>query len=505
MSELTTSLTHSWPEIVLTAGLLLVVLADASLARWRGWLTQALAACTQAAALLLVIADRAGSGRPLWGGMVVLDPLTSFFKALAVGAALVIVLAFTFRNSRELAGLSRGEFYALLLAATLSNLLLISANDLAMLYLALEMVSLASYILVAYLKGDRLSNEASLKYLLFGAASTGAMLYGLSLLYGLTGTTRLPEIQQALAAGLTDTNRTTLYVIAVLIFAGFGFKTAAVPFHFWCPDAYEGAPTPVTAYLSVAPKVAGFAILTRFCFGSLSLPLSTGWDLMPRIEWPQLLIVVSVLTMTVGNVAALTQTNMKRLLAYSSIAHAGYVLMGVVALSENGARGVMVYLFAYLLMNLGAFLVVLLVHQHEGTFDLRDYPGLMRRAPVLAVTLALLLLSLMGIPPFVGFVAKLYVFAAVIDKGLAGGGPAYFWLAAIGALNAAVAAFYYARVLKAIIIDREEVGAEKPSFRVPAIDRAWVVAFAIANLVPVLAWSVVEGWTKDALTLWARQ
>ncbi len=487
LSEITTSLAHFRPETLLTAALLLVVLADATLARWRGWLTQALTAGALAGALVLVIADRAWQGPAIWSGMAVADPLTAFFKAIAIGAALVVALAFNFRNSRELFGLGQGEFYALLLAATFSNLLLVSANDLVMLYLALEMVSLASYILVAYMKGDRLSNEASLKYLLFGAASTGAMLYGLSLLYGLTGSTRLPEIQQFLASGLSGANQATLYVAAVMILAGFGFKTALVPFHFWCPDAYEGAPTPVTAYLSVAPKAAGFAILTRFFYGA---------SLGASVAWPQLLMIVSVLTMTIGNLAALTQTNMKRLLAYSSIAHAGYILMGVVALSKNGARGILVYLFAYLFMNLGAFLVVLLVHRHEGTFDLRDYPGLMRRAPVLAVTLSLFLLSLMGIPPFVGFLGKLYVFAAIIEKG-----RAYYWFAAVGAVNAAIAAFYYARVLKAIIIDPEEQGEAKPAFKVPALDQAWVIVFALANLAPILAWRLVEGWTAVALDL----
>src|SRR5712692_6763446 len=265
------------------------------------------------------------------------------------------------------------------------------------------MVSITSYVMVAYMKGDRMSNEASLKYILFGAVSTGGMLYGLSLLYGLTGTTSLPAIRDFLAAGVADSNRFAIYAISLLIFAGFGFKTAAVPFHFWCPDVYQGAPTPVTAFLSVAPKAAGFATMTR------------------------------------GNVAALTQTNMKRLLAYSSIAHAGYIMMGVVALSQNGVRGLMVYLLAYLFMNLGAFLVVTLVHLHEGSFDLRDYPGLYRRAPFLTLAMAIFLLSLMGIPPLVGFMAKLYVFAAVIERG-----PDYWWYAVVGALNAAVAAFYYA-------------------------------------------------------------
>ncbi len=264
--------------------------------------------------------------------MLVLDPLGLFFKVLLIAASLIVVRAFRFRSSRELSGLGQGEFYALMLAVTFSNLLLSAANDLAMLYLALEMVSITSYVMVAYLKGDRMSNEASLKYILFGAVSTGVMLYGLSLLYGMAGSTSLPAIRHFLGAGLTDTNRLSVYVIALFVFAGFGFKTASVPFHFWCPDVYQGAPTAVTAFLSVAPKAAGFAIMLRFFFAGLAVEGAGAWDLAGAIDWPRVLMIVSVLTMTVGNVAALTQTNMKRLLAYSSIAHAGYIMMGVVAL-----------------------------------------------------------------------------------------------------------------------------------------------------------------------------
>jgi len=498
LTEIARSGWHFLPETALTIALLLVVLVDASRARWRGSVCQVLTLLALASAFALRIADRATSDT-IWFHMLTRDPLGAFFSALVLGAAFLVVASFTFRNSRELAGLGPGEFYALMLAATLSSLLLISANDLAMLYLALEMLSLSSYILVAYFKGDRMSNEASLKYLLFGAASTGAMLYGLSLFYGLTGTTRLGEIQRALAAGLSDANALTLYVAVVFVVAGFGFKTAAVPFHFWCPDAYEGAPTPVTAYLSVVPKAAGFAILTRFFFVGLSTPLGSEWQLAPSVHWPALLMLISALTMTVGNVAALTQTNMKRLLAYSSIAHAGYVLMGVVALSENGARGVMVYLFAYLLMNLGAFLVVLLVHKHEGTFDLRDYPGLIRRSPLLTATMSVFVLSLMGIPPLVGFVGKLYVFGAVIEKG-----PSYYWFAVVGALNAALAAFYYARILKAMIIDdeSESEAAPKPVIRLALYDRAWLTLFAAANLTPLLLWGPVDVWARSALSLY---
>jgi NADH-quinone oxidoreductase subunit N len=264
-----------------------------------------------------------------------------------------------------------------------------------------------------------------------------------------------------------------------------------VPFHFWCPDVYQGAPTPVTAFLSVAPKAAGFAIMLRFFFSGLSVGAGGAWDLVPSIDWQPLLMVVSAATMTVGNVAALTQTNMKRLLAYSSIAHAGYIMMGVVALSENGARGTLVYLFAYLVMNLGAFLVVTLIHLQDGTFDLREYPGLYRRAPLLTLTMAAFLLSLMGIPPLVGFMGKLYVFAAVIEQG-----PRFAWFAVVGALNAAVAAYYYARVLKTMIIDEDTAG--RPALRLAFADQLALVALALANLLPLLWWTRIEGWARAA-------
>jgi NADH-quinone oxidoreductase subunit N len=322
------------------------------------------------------------------------------------------------------------------------------------------------------------------------------MLFGLSLLYGLAGSTSLPALRHFLGAGLTDANRLSVYMIALLVFAGFGFKTASVPFHFWCPDVYQGAPTPVTAFLSVAPKAAGFAIMMRFFFSGLATEQTGPWDLASTVDWPRLLMVVSVLTMTVGNVAALTQTNMKRLLAYSSIAHAGYIMMGVVALSENGARALLVYLFAYLFMNLGAFLVVTLVHNQDGTFDLRDYPGLFRRAPLLTVAMSIFLLSLMGIPPLVGFMGKLYVFAAIIERG-----RAYYWYALVGAINAAVAAYYYARILKTMIIDAGN--EDKEPFRLPPMDAAWVWAFLLANFVPLLVWRHIEGWAKSSLVLWA--
>ncbi len=495
MTDVLSNLSRFWPEVALTVAILAVVLVDASGIPERHRLTHGLAVAGLLAAGGLLFIAPASLG-PSWGGMLATDAFSAFFKALLIGATLLVLLAFTFRNSRELAGLGQGEFHALMLAATLANVLLASANDLLMLYLSLEMLSLTSYVLVAYMKGDRMSNEASLKYILFGAVSTGVMLYGLTLLYGMAGTSSFSGVREALSAGLTAGETRTATVAVLLVIAGFGFKTASVPFHFWCPDVYQGAPTPVTAFLSVAPKAAGFAIMTRFFFSGLAVREGEPWALTGLLGWQGMLMLISVVTMTVGNVAALTQTNMKRLLAYSSIAHAGYIMMGVVALSENGARGLIVYLLAYLVMNLGAFLVVMLIHQETGSFDLRDYGGMYHRAPFLTLAMAVFLFSLMGIPPLVGFMGKLYVFAAIVEKG-----PAFWWYALAGAVNAAVAAYYYARVLKTMIIDADEEA--RPALTIPALDQAWVAAFALANLLPLLFWSRIEAWAKASLVLYA--
>jgi NADH-quinone oxidoreductase subunit N len=495
MDDVARSIALFWPELAVTLGLLLVVLADAVLARRRDQVCTALAAATLVVAMALLVGGPRGGGEA-FSGMIAIDPLGRFFRGLLVLASLLVVLMF--RARREMAGLGMGEFHTLVLALTLSNMLLASANDLVMLYLSLEMVSLSSYVLVAYLKGDRMSNEASLKYVLFGAVSTGAMLYGLSLLYGMAGTTSLPGLRAWLEGGLPDAARFSVYVVVFLVVAGFGFKTASVPFHFWCPDVYQGAPTPVAALLSVAPKAAAFAVMVRFFFGGLSSPRTGPWDLAGAVDWQQVLILVSVVTMTVGNIAALTQTNMKRLLAYSSIAHAGYIMMGVVALSQSGAQSLMVYLLAYVFMNLGAFLVVTLIHNEDGTFDLRDYPGLYRRAPMLTLAMSIFLLSLMGIPPLVGFMGKLYVFAAIVEMG-----PSFWWYAAVGAVNAAVAAYYYARVLKTMIID--EGNEDRPAFAVPVVDGVWVALLTLANVLPLLFWSRVEELTRLSLDLYARR
>src|SRR5262245_53403823 len=286
MSELTRSLNAFRPELALLVGLLLVVLADTFGGRGRHLATRLITVLSLVVAFGFALElSAAGTRAPLFSGMLVIDPLGAALKLILVAAGLVTVLAFSFRNSRELAGLGQGELFALVLALVFSCLLLAAASDVVMLYLALEMVSITSYVMVGYLKGDRLSNEASLKYILFGAASTGSMLYGLSLLYGLAGTTSLRGIQEYLAGGIPDANRFAVYAVTLLVLAGFGFKIAAVPFHFWCPDVYQGAPTPVTALLSVLPKAAGLAIALRFFYGAFSIPERGPWGLAGPLDW----------------------------------------------------------------------------------------------------------------------------------------------------------------------------------------------------------------------------
>ena len=412
-------------------------------------------------------------GGSLFASMIADDGLLGVFRPLFALTA-IFVLLFSLR-SKELDGVRMGEMVALLLTVTAALMWMAGSVNLVMIYLSLETVSVASYIMVGYLSSDRLSNEASLKYILFGAVSTGVMLFGLSLLYGLTGTLDLYEVRAALAANDAGP---ALILVLLLVAGGIGFKIAAAPFHFWCPDVYTGAPTPVTAFLSVGPKAAGFAVLIRFFYSGIAQPGADGtFTAVGGVDWQGLLIVLAVITMTLGNVAALLQTNMKRLLAYSSIAHAGTILIGAAALSSAGIGAVATYLVIYLFMNLGAFLVVILVHRATGTFELDGYAGFWKRSPLLTVAMGIFLFSLMGIPPFAGFFAKLYVFAAAIEADLA-------WVAVVGVLNSAVAAFYYIKVLRVMAVDRGD-GA-LPTLRFSRLDAALLLALVVPNVVGIL-------------------
>jgi NADH-quinone oxidoreductase subunit N len=434
----------------------------------------------------------------LFSGMLALDRFGILLRLLFIVTAILITLLAI--PSRELGSIHRGELFALILAATMSLMWMASSVNLLMIYLSLEMVSIASYIMVGYLRRERLSNEASLKYVIFGAVSTGTMLYGMSFLYGLTGSLDLFEIREALHHGAGSEVGPALLLIVILILAGIGFKTAAVPFHFWCPDVYTGAPTPVTAFLSVGPKVAGFAVLVRFFYLGMAEPMARSagqaWEMVGSINWQVVLIGLSIATMTWGNVAALLQTNLKRLLAYSSIAHAGYILMGAVVLSGEGIQSMLAYMVIYLFMNLGAFLVVMAIYDDTGSFDLKDYRGLWKRSPTLTLAMGVFLFSLMGIPPFAGFLAKLYVFAAVIRTAIEQGSALLGWFAVIGVLNSAVAVFYYMKILKAMFIEGDETSEPGRRLDLHPIYSSLLFVLVIPNIIGLVFWGYLDRWTE---------
>ncbi len=481
-----------YPELTLTAALLCVVIGDLAFPRHHRKVPFLLAALGLMLAFLASVPLFREPSGTLFFGVLALDPSAVFFKCFLILTSFLILLATP--KSVELRQRRLGEFYSLLLGVTLGLLLLAASEDMLMLYLALEMVSIGSYIMVGYLRNDRQSNEAALKYLLFGAVASGCMLYGFTLLYGLTGTTKLVGMREVLAAGgAAGDNAVMLLIASMAVLAGFGFKTAAVPFHFWCPDVYTGAPTPVTAFLSVAPKAAGFAILMRFFFTGLASPSAHAgsWTPISSIDWRLLLLLLSILTMTLGNLTALRQDNLKRLLAYSSIAHAGYILMGVVVLNSQGVQSVLVYLITYLFMNLGAFLVVIEIYNRTGSFDLKDYRGLYRRSPFLSISMTIFMLSLMGIPPLAGFFGKLYVFGAAVNADFA-------WFAVVGALNSAIAVYYYARVIKTMVIEAQE---DMTRIYTPWTGRilVWFMLIPTAGL--MLFWGPIQQLTLTSMKL----
>jgi len=366
----------------------------------------------------------------------------------------------------------KGEFYLLMLISTLGMSLMASAADIIMLYLAIETTSIPMYILAGFMTRDIKSTESGFKYMLFGAAASSIMLYGFSLLYGFSGQTNIYQI----ALSFYDFQLPKIAIIGslLLILVGFGFKISAFPFHFWAPDVYEGAPTPIAGFLSTASKAAGFVVVLRVLVAIFTPSVSP--------DWINLLAIVSVLTMTVGNVLALVQKNIKRLLAFSSIAHAGYILIGVVALSQLGMTSVVFYLIAYLITNLAAFGIVITFSQVVGSDEISAYSGLSRRKPWLALAMLVAFLSLAGMPPLAGFVAKIFVFAAAVKVGLV-------WLAFVGVLNSIVGLYYYLTVLKYVYLFRSD-DESKPL----VISRPYSIALTILILGIILVGTLFGPW-----------
>jgi NADH-quinone oxidoreductase subunit N len=398
--------------------------------------------------------------RSLFGGMFVHDGFTVFFTLLfcAVGAVAVLQSWDYVKRTR----INHGEYYALLISATLGMILMAASSDLITIFLGLELMSLALYVLVGFRRARLDSSEAALKYFLLGAFASGFLLYGIALLYGATGTTQLGRM----ALFLSDTpmsGNPLLVMGGLLVLAGLCFKVAAVPFHMWTPDAYEGAPTTVTGFMSAGAKAAGFAALLRVALIALE---------GQQVEWRPLLSWIAILTMTVGNVTALLQTNLKRMLAYSSIAHAGYLLVAVVAGGPDGASAALFYLAIYSVMNLGAFgVLALLGREQEERVGLGDLAGLGARHPALAAAMTLFMLSLGGIPPTAGFMGKIYVFGTAVNAGL-------IPLVIVGVLNSVVSIFYYLRVTVAMYMREPQGEPVEVAWGTPAV-LALVVTIAL--------------------------
>ncbi len=483
------SLRHFTPELILTGAILVVIALDLATTRRRPpSVLPGVAALLGAGAALVASFDMVDEPVRAWlfGKMIVLDGFSEFFKVL-LGLALVATIWMSLASREVRRQPNEGEYYTMLLSSGLAMFLMASAGNLLMAYLALEFASLTSYVLTGFLRHNRRSMEASLKYLIYGGVASGAMIYGMSWIFGLTGAMDYTGIADGLGR-LDPASRGAFFLALVLVLAGFGYKVASVPFHMWAPDVYTGAPIPVTAFLAVGSKAAGFAILLRFFhFGVGGAGPAAAIRSIPLVP---LATCLCAATMTLGNLAALSQQNMKRLLAYSSIAHAGYALLGFVAFADAGVQAVLFYLVVYYIMNLGAFWVVMLVANRTGREDIGAYRGLAWRGGALPATaLALFLFSLAGLPPFAGFVGKFYVFAAGVETRLIA-------LVVIGVLNSVVSLYYYARVVRTMFLDEPRPEDAPVDFRIGEL--AGVGALSVATVVLGVRFAWLLAWVDDA-------
>jgi NADH-quinone oxidoreductase subunit N len=444
-----------------------------------------------AGAAWATIATADPQGRGLFFGLMARDPLADFFALYFLAAnAFVAVAAWRADDAIGRDGDGAAELHALILTTTLGMILMASATDLLTAFLSLEMVSIMSYVLAGFRKRSRQSAEAALKYVIYGGVASGVMLYGMSLLYGLAGSTSFTAVRLACA---TTPSTGAVLLGVVFCLAGFGYKIAAVPFHMWCPDVYEGAPTPVSAFLSVGPKAAGFALLIRFFTGAVPTTLTGG---APG-PWPLLLGLMAAATMTLGNLAALQQLNLKRLLAYSSIAHAGYLLLGLIAGGADGTRAILLYLVTYLFMSLGAFVVIIAVEQAGIAPTIDGFSGLGRRAPWTAAAMAVFLFSLTGLPPLAGFFGKFYLFYALLARG----GSFMVTLALVGILNSALSLYFYARVLKAMYFEPASDGNEQP-LPIARVHGGLLAVLALPTLALFLCWSPLQRLVDASMSQW---
>ncbi len=424
------------PELSLAAFAIAVVLLDLFIQRKGLLVIVSLVGLVVSAGF--TIAMWGGSSQAIFNNMLAVDNFALFFKLLFLVIAALVILASTDYVSKF--ARFRGEYYALVLLSALGMMLMAATTELISIYIALELTSISLYVLVGFLK-DSKSTEASLKYMLLGAIASAILLYGMALVFGVTGETQLHEIAKAIRGIQSVSASPALILGIVLLVAGFGFKIAAVPFHMWVPDVYEGAPTPITAYLSVGSKAAGFAIILRVFYSAFGL---SEWL---SLNWGLIFAVLAAIGMTLGNVTALPQTNIKRMLGYSSIAQAGYLMVGLATMGVSpaadvlGRSGVLFFLASYAVANLGAFIAIIAISNKLDSDLIQDFSGMSKRAPLLALALTLCLISLIGMPPAAGFMAKFYIFSGAVQHGL-------LWLVIIAVMNSVISAYYYLRVVK---------------------------------------------------------
>lgn len=465
------------PELILTAGGTLLMVLDPLFARRSPKLFGHLSI------LFLLLAALGALGANAVGGMafsnlLVVDTFATFFRMVVLGVGVLTVLSSYRYLDREQA--ETGEYHALLLFSIVGQSLMAAANDLIMIFLGLEISSIASYVLTGYLRNDRRNNEAALKYFLLGSFATAFLLYGVAIIYGLTGTTKLNEIRAAL--DVAGTPLSMVSVAAALMIVGLGFKISGAPFQMWAPDVYQGAPAPVSAFMATGPKAAAFAIFLRIFMTSFQSIAN---------NWEPLIWISALLSMTIGNFAALTQNNLKRMLAYSSIAHAGYILVALASKSEIGTSAAMFYLAAYALMNIGAFAVVIhIAGRGESHLRIEDLAGLSQKQPMTAALLTVFLLSLIGVPLTGGFLGKFYIFRAALDSNL-------IWLTVLGLLNSAVAAYYYLRLL--VVMYMHEPGEVTQSLEplTPGLSAALILP-AVGTFLLGVAPNAVLAFTRGA-------
>jgi len=475
------------PELSLAGFAIIVILLDLIIQR-KGWLAVvSIAGIVVSAGFTLAMWG--GSSQAIFNNMLAVDNFALFFKLLFLGIAALVILSSVDYVSKF--ARFQGEYHALVLLSALGMMLMAATAELISLYIALELTSISLYVLVGFLK-DPKSTEASLKYLLLGAVASAVLLFGMALVFGFTGKTQLGEIAQAIQAMSPQAVLSSpgLILGIVLLIAGFGFKIASVPFHMWVPDVYEGAPTPITAYLSVGSKAAGFAIILRVFFSAFGLPM---WL---SLDWGLIFAVLSAIGMTLGNVAAIPQTNIKRMLGYSSIAQAGYLMVGLatVGLSPGadvvGRSGILFFLASYSLTNLGAFIAIIAISNKLDSDLIDDYSGMGKRAPLLALALTLCLISLIGMPPAAGFMAKFYIFSAAVQHNL-------LWLVVIAVLNSVISAYYYLRVVKVMWLGEPASEEKVPS------SGALRVALSLSCL-GVLLLGIIPGFVMRLAELAAR-